>query len=59
MSAWQRTLLFIRCMVIAGLTLLLNGQAEAFEFSAERTMRIGERSIASPVYAADDRWKFE
>jgi hypothetical protein len=40
------TLLFIRCMVIAGLTLLLNGQAEAFEFSAERTMRIGERSIA-------------
>lgn len=34
-------------------------RADAFEFSAERIARIGERSVTAHVYAGGDRWRLE
>ena len=58
MSRGKTAALVIGCMVVAW-SAAWSWRADAFEFSAERIARTGERSVAAHVYAGGDRWRLE
>lgn len=58
MSREKTAALVIGCMVFAW-SAAWSWRADAFEFSAERIARTGERSVTAHVYAGGDRWRLE
>jgi hypothetical protein len=58
MSSPKATSIIMGCLLLA-CTAAVTCRADAFEFSAERVVRIGERSVTAHVYAGGDRWRLE